>query len=128
MECDSVYDAEHEIDYQCEPEIHECRYIFGQQEHILGDIDLRKDLGIVHKRIHSVLCRFLVIRKDNIAAEKIYCIVRYIFCEELREYDLHDEKRKERRENTPPHAQYAALVLLREIAMYQLLEKKTIFL
>ena len=95
-EVDIVHDAEDEKHNEREPEIHECRDILRQREHIFGHIDLREDLRIVDKRAHSVLRGFLVVRKDYVARKKINGVMINVLCEELCEDDLHDQQREER--------------------------------
>ena len=81
-------------------------------------------MRVSHQGSHALIGRITEKRKDQVAAEKIGRIVRCTSAEEIGENQPHDQKRQQRRQNAPGHAQYGALVFCFKVAFDQLLKEK----
>ena len=75
-----------------QPKVDQRRYVLGQQEHIFRHIDLCKDGGIRHKRVHPPGRCLPVVGEDQVATEQINGIVGGVPAEKLGEHQTHHEK------------------------------------
>ena len=127
-ECNPIEDAECKINQKRKSEVHQRRHILGQKKEVLRHIDLRKDLGVAHQRLHAVLRGFLVIRQHDITRKQVGRVVRNVLSEEIGENDMHHQQRQKRRQHGPCHPKHASLVLLLEITFDQFLKHELVFL
>ena len=93
-EGDVVQDAEHKEHTECQAEVDEGLDVFGEQEKILGDIDLGEDAGIAHEGLHSLAGGFAEAGKNKVSAKEVGGIVRGVPAEELGEDQTHDQQRQ----------------------------------
>lgn len=124
---DAVKNAKQEEHDQRQGEVDECLHIFGEQEQILGHVDLRENTGIAHKGGHALIRGLAEATENQVAAEQVSGVVLHIAAEKLGKHQSHDQQRQQWGQHTPRHAQHRALVLFLEVALDQFLKEEAIF-
>lgn len=117
---------EEEEHKQRDAEVDNCRNILRQQEDILGHVDLREDVRVLHQGVHAAGGGFAEEAEQQVACKQVSGVMIHGSAEELREHQLHHQQGQERRENAPPHAQHGALVLLLEVAFDEFFKQKSV--
>lgn len=79
-----------------QPKVDQRRYVLGHQEHIFRHIDLCKDGGIRHKRVHPPGRCLPVVGEDQIAAEQIDRVMWSISSKKLGEDQAHYQQIQKR--------------------------------
>lgn len=111
---------------QRQAEVDHRRDVLGQQEDVLGHVDLGEDVLVGHQGVHAAGGRLAVIAEHQVAREQIRRVMLHVAAEKLREHQPHHQQRQQRGQNAPSHAQHRTLVLLLEVALDQFLEEELV--
>jgi len=95
-ERDAVQDAEQEKDDEGQAEIDEGLDVFGEQEQVLGHVDLGEDARVAHEGLHPLAGGLAEVGEHQVAAEQIGGVVLHVPPEELGEYQLHHQQHQQR--------------------------------
>ena len=126
-EGDVVQDTEYKEHTQGQAEVDEGLHVLGEEEEVLGHVDLGEDAGVAHEGGHTLTGGLVEVGEDQVAAEQIGGVMRGMPAKKLRENQPHDQKGQQRGEHAPGHAQHRAFVFLFEVPFYQLLEEELVF-
>lgn len=102
--------------------------ISRKQEKIFRHVYLSEYRSVCHKRAHTARGSVIEKAEHYISAEKIDGIMLHISAEKVLEHNAHYEKRKQRRNQAPEHAEVGSFIFFLEIALDKLREKKAVFL
>ena len=123
-----INDAEQKEDDKGESKVDQRGDRLGEEEQILGHVDLGEDLGVVQERSHSAARCVTKEGEHDVTAKQeggVMCDGR---TKEIGKDDAHNKQVEQRREKTPKHTQIGALVFFLKITLYKLGEQKTVFL
>ena len=123
---DVIQYAEQEEHDKCQSEVDKVLDIPGEEEDVLRYIDLCEYVRVVDERAHALRGGLAEKREDQVAAEQIGGIVRRAAAKKLRKNQPHDQKRQQRRQHAPGHAQHRALVFLLEVAFDQFFKEELV--
>ena len=106
---DVVQNAEHKEHAQGKAEVDEGLDVFGEEEQVLGHIDLGKDAGVAHEGGHALAGGLVEVGEDQVAAEQIGGIMGGIAAKKLRKDQPHDQKGQQRGQHAPGHTQHGVV-------------------
>ena len=85
----AVYRGKDKEHQQRQPEIDDGRHIFGQQEHILGNVDLGKDMRVRHQGVHAAGGGLSEKGEDQVACKQVGGVVLNFFSKKVSENNSH---------------------------------------
>ena len=125
---DMIRGAEQKEHQKGQYEVDQRLRVFGQQEQILRNVDLREDVGVAHQGKHPLRAGLGKEAEHDGPAEEIDGVMGNGRTEKVPEHKAHDQQRQQRVQNAPDRADGSALVFSVKVPSDQLFQQEAMFL
>lgn len=108
------------------PEVDQRLHVLGEQEQVLGHVDLGEDGCVAHQGHHALGRGFVEVGVHQVAAEQERGVVLDVAAEEVGEHQAHHQQHQKGRQHAPQHAQHRPLVFFLEVPLHQLFKQEAV--